>query len=831
MFMFMGDNRGKLKWCCLIGIILILSGSYRADAHTITFDEDRYKAVYNAYLWRGGSNTLTDTWFGLNFFVAYGEMYVTRLAHVGWYNYMLFFSPKIPSGWDPRGRVVITFDEQQRYVRIDASSDFHPVGDPATAYFRISFYRNTNPVNPLYTGGNDDTGVEYTNTDVGIKMLIVDTHYTENNIEELEFYALDAALPDIIVTNIEAMDATGPDLSYRVTVKNIGDGATTGKFKNRIYLSPDATITPDDHQINDWNCYDILNANQSKISYDLTSTVTELSPGEYYMGVIADAKEVIEESDETNNILANLTTKITIPDEGGGGGGGSMTDGFVLEVPMTHTPPTIDGNMDPVWYSVCSVPLEKSSLDDDVQTDDWLDTFASFKAMYDDHYFYILIRAQDDIINTSNGSAWENDSFEIYFDGDNSKNDLATGYDGNDKQLRYVYGQTSENNGTAPHSNCKFMNTAYGYNCEVRIPAQDMTFGLNPGHDFGFEVQFNDDDSGTRDHLLKWWSASNNSWQDASLFGTAVTTDYIAASPAYVLRAANTPVIDGVPEESAWEDIPWFSINKFADRDNGALFSPPLDLADVDGWSDCWFTYKMMWRGSRLYLYAQVYDNVIDTSHPDWYMNDCVEVQIDGNNDKGQAEDGNDYNYNMVYSTTPTGDAVFTQQSYGWSMEAQMDLAADLGISPSIGHQMGIEVQIDDNDGGGRDLIGRWWSNDNITWTKPSYRGTVELTDYAVVEVDVPGNETSVNTYHLDQNYPNPFNPSTTIRYAVPKSCHVSLTIYDLLGKQVAQLVNETQSQGEYSVIWNGQDRAAGIYLYQLRAGDYIETRKLILQK
>ena len=87
------------------------------------------------------------------------------------------------------------------------------------------------------------------------------------------------------------------------------------------------------------------------------------------------------------------------------------------------------------------------------------------------------------------------------------------------------------------------------------------------------------------------------------------------------------------------------------------------------------------------------------------------------------------------------------------------------------------------------------------------------------------------NRFHLDQNYPNPFNPSTTIRYGVPNSCHVTLTIYDLLGKEAATLVRATRTAGEYSVVWDGQGFATGIYLIRMTAENYIVTKKLILQK
>lgn len=85
--------------------------------------------------------------------------------------------------------------------------------------------------------------------------------------------------------------------------------------------------------------------------------------------------------------------------------------------------------------------------------------------------------------------------------------------------------------------------------------------------------------------------------------------------------------------------------------------------------------------------------------------------------------------------------------------------------------------------------------------------------------------------YTLSQNYPNPFNPITTIQFSLPKSCFVTLKIYDLLGKEIKTLVNEKKSAGEYTVEWNGKHQPSGMYLCQLRVGGLTETRKLMLQR
>ena len=90
--------------------------------------------------------------------------------------------------------------------------------------------------------------------------------------------------------------------------------------------------------------------------------------------------------------------------------------------------------------------------------------------------------------------------------------------------------------------------------------------------------------------------------------------------------------------------------------------------------------------------------------------------------------------------------------------------------------------------------------------------------------------------YTLHQNYPNPFNPITSIRYDLPAAALVTLTIYDLIGREITQLVNTTQEAGYRSVRWDATDSfgkpvSAGVYLYQIRSGGFVQTRKMVLLK
>ncbi len=87
------------------------------------------------------------------------------------------------------------------------------------------------------------------------------------------------------------------------------------------------------------------------------------------------------------------------------------------------------------------------------------------------------------------------------------------------------------------------------------------------------------------------------------------------------------------------------------------------------------------------------------------------------------------------------------------------------------------------------------------------------------------------STFQLYQNYPNPFNPTTTIRYALPKSSIVTVKIYDILGREVKTLLHEVKPAGQYNLRFDASNLASGIYFYVLRAGDFVQTKKMILLK
>jgi hypothetical protein len=102
---------------------------------------------------------------------------------------------------------------------------------------------------------------------------------------------------------------------------------------------------------------------------------------------------------------------------------------------------------------------------------------------------------------------------------------------------------------------------------------------------------------------------------------------------------------------------------------------------------------------------------------------------------------------------------------------------------------------------------------------------------YRIVITDVDEKVHLPLRFGLSQNYPNPFNPATVIRYSLPVTSYVMLKMYNVLGQEVATLVNAEMKPGSYEVTWDASGMASGVYLYRLTAGSFVETKKLVLMR
>jgi FlgD Ig-like domain len=124
------------------------------------------------------------------------------------------------------------------------------------------------------------------------------------------------------------------------------------------------------------------------------------------------------------------------------------------------------------------------------------------------------------------------------------------------------------------------------------------------------------------------------------------------------------------------------------------------------------------------------------------------------------------------------------------------------------------------------------WINDvpNVQSLSPDFQGGSVALDSRTPAVNLPAE------FALSQNVPNPFNPTTIVAYDLPKDAQVNLDIYNVLGQHVKTLVNEMQRAGRQTVTWDGTDNsgssvASGVYFYKLRAGDFTDTKKMVMLK
>ncbi len=189
----------------------------------------------------------------------------------------------------------------------------------------------------------------------------------------------------------------------------------------------------------------------------------------------------------------------------------------------------------------------------------------------------------------------------------------------------------------------------------------------------------------------------------------------------------------------------------------------------------------------------------------DW---DYGQVQVSTNNGSTWIALEGNYTEPGVGSFQPAGEPLYDGSKTNWVKE-------NISLANYISSQFKIRFRLRTDGGTTRD----GWYLDNI--------GIVFYT----IPVSTQNENEIVYTFSLEQNYPNPFNPSTSIQYQVSSISNVSLKVYDVLGNEVATLVNEEKPAGNYEVEFNASQLTSGIYFYKLQAGSFVETKKMILLK
>ena len=328
-------------------------------------------------------------------------------------------------------------------------------------------------------------------------------------------------------------------------------------------------------------------------------------------------------------------------------------------VPKTSKAPVIDGKMDELWefaprISDLLLILEKTQ--ESIPTN-WDDANPSFRLMWDDDNLYIYAETNDDTLHKDGlelhkekSRGYNDDCFELFFDGDNSHSD----WDGtNDCEIWFLYDEPDVQFYTAatapiPLNNIVFEqqtwknenNTKTGWSIEIAIPLNDLSIQPLAGYTFGMDVKYSDDDGRElndaswspgkdREHNMRWCQNYDNhppsTWYYVELGGADI-------QPFIQQKTVDTIETDGQIEEE-WNNLPWYSGNVYTNTQNLILYG------------DASFNFKVASDGHHTHLLVLVEDDeFIDNNR------DQLAFYIDGDGISGNSFDANTFAFGLSYT-------------------------------------------------------------------------------------------------------------------------------------------------------------------------------------
>jgi hypothetical protein len=528
-------------------------------------------------------------------------------------------------------------------------------------------------------------------------------------------------------------------------------------------------------------------------------------------------------------------------------GAGSTIDD-VLNIPYVEYAPVIDGEIDEDWVLGFPNVHMFGYIFEQADSFHGYSDFASFyKAAWNEDGFYFYGWVVDDsLTGTADAeNPHNNDCWEIYFDGDNSK---TAPYDENDIQWRWVYGMPVDSvgkSGWADVGNWAWAETSDGYSFELEIPVselvkngdagipfftktRDQLFPLEEGQVIGFEVQVADNDGAGREAMTKWWAESNNSWQDPGLFGTVYLGDDDVMLG--IKHLEFSPTIDGELGDD-WVDV---EDNEIPEVKMSGYIN---EAGMFDGDSDISSSYRVAWNADGIYFFGSVIDDSVtgeaDPENP--HNNDCFEIYFDGDNSKTSPYDSNDIHWRWVYGKTEiepgwadVGNWIWLKTADGYNFELEIP-ASELVKNEAqlfyleVGTVIGFEVQVADNDGDVREAMTKWWAADNNSWQDPGLFGTAMLFLY------IPG--ISEPFANIELSVPPVLNSIASISYTIDAPSSVKLVLYNLSGQAVKTLDGGAKAPGTYTTSVDVSGLANGVYLCRLEAGNSATTKKITLIK
>ena len=519
------------------------------------------------------------------------------------------------------------------------------------------------------------------------------------------------------------------------------------------------------------------------------------------------------------------------------------------------------------------------------------DLSAKIWTAWDDTWFYLYEEVMDDTLSGSATNVWEEDEIELKVDPqatDSTKNSVwdtrLTALDAGEGDVVAADNLNSVAGAADKQYARKIIPGGYALELAFKWSVvKNGTETITPGDGtvFGMGInQHNNDGAARRQASITWAAALKDAiWNTPKYHGTV---KFLADNKLQFIPTNNvTGLTNPTPYDGSFylnvdakkdpfyktltgPDDGYLQIRSFAASDNGA----PVDDADLSAkiwtaWDDTWF-----------YLYEEVMDDTLSGSATNVWEEDEIELKVD--------PQPTDSTKNSVWDTRLTAlgmgdeDVVAADSlnaiaaadkkwarakiAGGYALELAFKWSVVKSgtetITAAVDEVFGMGINQHDNDGAARRQASITWAAalKDAIWNTPKYHGTVKflaenklqfipknnvtgLTNTVPYDgSDLTGVETEKNlavplVFNLAQNYPNPFNPSTMISYSIPSASDVRLSVFDVLGREVAVLVDEKQSAGIYTTAFNGRTLSSGIYFCRLQADKQVKTQKMMFMK
>jgi hypothetical protein len=406
--------------------------------------------------------------------------------------------------------------------------------------------------------------------------------------------------------------------------------------------------------------------------------------------------------------------------------------GATAYIPQTDTAPTVDGNIDAVWYDGYSFPIAVTQYG---VVESTTDNSAYWRALYTEDRFYFLVDISDDYLTSTDGDAeWAQDRIEVFFNMDNVKPGGGNGRTGDNFQFGFNWNMPDQQfgAGAAVWTDVEWaqVDTDTGWRVEVSIPWDNL--GIDSplaGHSFGFDIAVNDNDGGALyDSVLYWRNSAGALFGNIDGAGTVTIGEPARAT---LPKIATVPTIDAAMDE-IWNA-------------SGPIPLKVVQYGRVDDRDDLSATWYGAYDDTNLYFLVDINDAYLTSTDGDAeWAQDRIEVFFNMDNVKpagGNGRTGDNFqygfNWNMPDQQFGAGAANWTGVEWaqvdtdtGWRVEVLIPWTS-LGIDPpSAGDSFGFDIAVNDNDGGALyDSVNYWHNAAGALFGNIDGAGTVVMGD------------------------------------------------------------------------------------------------------